>query len=111
MSEFENISYGDGQTNFFGAQSTSELIVKLNSYGGSELRGLAGKIGINPNGATNNQMLRDMIVKEFRLYKAKNSPIEAPKQMFANADEDVIKMMESVGKINQEEREKRKFDK
>lgn len=108
MNEFENVSYGDGQTNFFGAQTSAELREKLNNYGKFELRGLAAKIGINPN--YSNSTLKNLILQEFRIYKAKNSPIPAPETMFANASEDIIKMMKSVGTINQEEREKRKYN-
>ena len=103
--EFEQVSYGDGETNFFGAKSTSELKEKLSKSGKVELRGLASKIGINPN--YDKPILRDMILKEFRSYQANNSPIPAPKQMFANASEDVIDMLKSVGDIASEKRDER----
>ena len=103
--KFEQVSYGDGETNFFGAKSTSELKEKLSKSGKVELRGLASKIGINPN--YDKPILRDMILKEFRSYQANNSPIPAPKQMFANASEDVIDMLKSVGDIASEKRDDR----
>ena len=52
-------------------------------------------------------ILKDMILKEFRSYQAKNSPIPAPKQMFANASEDVIDMLKSVGDVASEKRDER----
>ena len=106
---FDNISYGDGQTNFFGAKSSVELKGKLDTYGKSELRGLASKAGINPN--YDKPILREMIMKAFKEYQAKNSPIPAPKQMFANASEDVKDMIKSVGEVSQDKKEKKKWAK
>ena len=103
--KFEQVSYGDGETNFFGAKSTSEMKEKLSKSGKTELRGLASKIGINPN--YDKPILREMILDEFRSYQAKNSPIPAPKQMFSEASEDVIDMLKSVGDIASEKREER----
>jgi hypothetical protein len=103
--KFEQVSYGDGETNFFGAKSTAELKNKLDASNKSELRGLASKVGLNPNNV--GHVLKDMILKEFRSYQAKNSPIPAPKQMFANASEDVIDMLKSVGDIASEKRDER----
>jgi len=103
--KFEQVSYGDGETNFFGAKSTEELKNKLDTSNKSELRGLASKVGLNPNNV--GHVLKDMILKEFRSYQANNSPIPAPKQMFANASEDVIDMLKSVGDIASEKRDER----
>ena len=103
---FDSVSYGDGETNFFGAKSSAELRIKLDSYGKAELRGLASKAGLNPN--YDKPVLRDMIMKAFKEYQAKNSPIPAPKQMFANASEDVKDMIKSVGKVKQDEAQKKK---
>jgi len=103
--KFEQVSYGDGETNFFGVKSTAELREKLSNSNLSEVRGLASKIGLNPN--YTKHALRDMILKEFKSYQANNSPIPAPKQMFANASEDVIDMLKSVGDIASEKREER----
>jgi hypothetical protein len=49
MDNFENVSFGNGQNNYFGAETTAELREKLASYGKAELRGLASKVGLNPN--------------------------------------------------------------
>lgn len=106
---FDNVSYGDGQTNFFGAKSSAELQAKLANCSKTELRGLASKAGLNPNYTSH--ILRDMIAKAFREYQAKNSPIPAPKQMFANASEDVKDMIKSVGEISQDKKEKKKWAK
>lgn len=103
--KFEQVSYGDGETNFFGAKSTEELKNKLDTSNKSELRGLASKVGLNPNNV--GHVLKDMILKEFRSYQAKNSPIPAPKQMFSEASEDVIDMLKSVGDIASEKRDER----
>ena len=103
--KFEQVSYGDGETNFFGAKSTEELKNKLDTSNKSELRGLASKVGLNPNNV--GHVLKDMILKEFRSYQAKNSPIPAPKQIFSEASEDVIDMLKSVGDIASEKREQR----
>lgn len=103
---FDNVSYGDGQTNFFGAKSSAELRGKLEGCGKVELRGLASKIGINPN--YDKPILRDMILKAFKEYQAKNAPIPAPKQMFSEASEDLKDMIASVGKVRQDEREAKK---
>ena len=103
--KFEQVSYGDGETNFFGVKSTAELREKLSNSNLSEVRGLASKIGLNPN--YTKHALRDMILKEFKSYQANNSPIPAPKQMFANASEDVIDMLKSVGDIASEKRDER----
>lgn len=103
--EFEQVSYGDGETNFFGAKSSSELKSKLENCGKAEIRGLASRVGLNPNHSKS--QLRDMILKEFRSYQAKNSPIPAPKQMFSSASEDVIDMLKSVGDIASEKKEER----
>lgn len=104
----KEISYGDGETNYFGAQSSKELQEKLDKADKFELRGLASKVGVNPS--HNKQLLKELIMKEFKHYIGRNGPKQAPKQMFANADKnsDVFKMMESVAKINAEEKEKRK---
>ena len=103
---FDNVSYGDGQTNFFGAKSSAELQGKLANCSKAELRGLASKVGLNPNYTSH--ILRDMIAKAFREYQAKNAPIPAPKQMFSEASEDVKDMIASVGKVRQDEREEKK---
>ena len=66
---------------------------------------MASKVGLNPNNV--GHVLKDMILKEFRSYQANNSPIPAPKQMFANASEDVIDMLKSVGDIASEKRDER----
>jgi hypothetical protein len=109
MDNFENVSFGNGENNYFGAETTAELTEKLDSYGKSELRGLASKVGLNPNHAT--RILKDMIIKEFRSYKAKNSPIPAPKQMFSEASEEIQDMIKSVGKVNADEKVKKKWSK
>ena len=103
--KFEQVSYGDGETNFFGAKTAAELQDRLASFSKPELRGLASKVGLNPN--YKSTILKDMILKEFRSYQANNSPIPAPKQMFANATEDVIDMLKSVGDIASEKRGER----
>lgn len=103
--KFEQVSYGDGETNFFGAKSSNELSDKLANSSKAEIKGLAAKVGLNPN--YTNPILKDMILKEFRSYQAKNSPIPAPKQMFANASEDVVDMLKSVGDIASEKRDER----
>jgi hypothetical protein len=103
--KFEQVSYGDGETNFFGTKTTAELRDKLASCSKPELRGLASKVGLNPN--YKSTVLKDMILKEFRSYQANNSPIPAPKQMFSKASEDVIYMLKSVGDIASEKREVR----
>ncbi len=103
--KFEQVSYGDGETNFFGAKSIAELKNKLDTSNKSELRGLASKVGLNPNNV--GRVLKDMILKEFRSYQANNSPIPAPKQMFSEASEDVIDMLKSVGDIASEKRDER----
>jgi len=103
--KFEQVSYGDGETNFFGAKSSNELSDKLANSSKAEIKGLAAKVGLNPN--YTNPILKDMILKEFRSYQAKNSPIPAPKQMFANASEDVIDMLKSVGDVASEKRDER----
>ena len=103
--KFEQVSYGDGETNFFGAKTAAELQDRLASFSKPELRGLASKVGLNPN--YKSTILKDMILKEFRSYQANNSPIPAPKQMFANATEDVIDMLKSVGDIASEKRDER----
>jgi hypothetical protein len=107
MDNFENVSYGNGQNNYFGAETSAELKEKLASYGKSELRGLASKVGINPN--YDKSILRDIILKEFQSYKAKNSPIPAPKPMFAEASSEIKDMLESVGKIKADEQAKKKW--
>jgi hypothetical protein len=109
MDNFENVSFGNGQNNYFGAETTAELKEKLASYGKAELRGLASKVGLNPNHTQTN--LRDMILKSFREYKAKNSPIPAPKPMFAEASEEIQDMIKSVGKVNADEKAKKKWSK
>ncbi len=105
MDNFENVSFGNGENNYFGAETTAELTDKLGSYGKSELRGLASKVGLNPNHPT--RTLKDMILKEFRSYKAKNSPIPAPKPMFAEASQEIQDMIKSVGKVSADEKLKR----
>lgn len=107
MDNFENVSYGNGQNNYFGAETSAELKEKLASYGKAELRGLASKVGLNPN--HDKHILRDMILKEFKSYKAKNSPIPAPKPMFSEADAEIKDMLESVGKIKADEQAKKKW--
>jgi len=109
MDNFENVSFGNGQNNYFGAETTAELREKLASYGKAELRGLASKVGLNPNHTQTN--LRSMILQSFREYKAKNSPIPAPKQMFAEASEEIQDMLKSVGKVNADEKAKKKWSK
>jgi hypothetical protein len=109
MDNFENVSFGNGQNNYFGAETTAELTEKLASCSKPDIRGLASKVGLNPNYP--NRTLKDMILKEFRFYKAKNSPIPAPKPMFAEASEDIKDMMKSVGTVNQDEKDKKKWDK
>lgn len=109
MDNFENVSFGNGQNNYFGAETTAELKEKLNSIDKSELRGLASKVGLNPN--YNSRTLKDMIEKSFREYKAKNSPIPAPKQMFAEAPEEIQEMLKSVGKVSADEKAKKKWSK
>jgi hypothetical protein len=109
MDNFENVSFGNGQNNYFGAETTAELKEKLAYYGKSELRGLASKLGLNPN--YDKPILRDIILKEFQFYKAKNSPIPAPKPMFSEASEDIKDMMKSIGKVDQDEKDKKKWDK
>ena len=47
MDNFENVSFGNGQNNYFGAETTAELTEKLASYSKPELRGLASKVGLN----------------------------------------------------------------
>ena len=103
--KFEQVSYGDGETNFFGVKSTAELQEKLKNISKSELRGLASKVGLNPN--RTGRDLKQMLLNEFRSYQAKTSPVPAPKQMFANASEDVIDMLKSVGDIASEKRDER----
>ena len=103
---FDNVSYGDGQTNFFGAKSSAELQQKLKNCSTSELRGLASKVGLNPNHKKVN--LNSMIIKAFREYQAKNAPIPAPKKMFSNASEDLKDMISSVSKIREDEMQKKK---
>jgi len=107
MDNFENVSFGNGENNYFGAETTAELTDKLGSYAKSELRGLASKVGLNPNYP--NRILKDMILKEFRSYKAKNSPIPAPKPMFAEASEEIQDMIKSVGKVSADEKAKKKW--
>ena len=107
MDNFENVSYGNGQNNYFGAETSAELKKKLASCGKSELRGLASKVGLNPN--YDKSILRDMILKEFQSYKAKNSPIPAPKPMFAEASSEIKDMLESVGKVKADEQAKKKW--
>jgi hypothetical protein len=109
MDNFENVSYGNGQNNYFGAETSAQLEEKLNSLTKSEIRGLASKVGLNPN--YHNRTLKDMIKKAFREYKAKNSPIPAPKQMFAEASEEIKDMLKSVGKVSADEKAKKKWDK
>ena len=109
MDNFENVSFGNGQNNYFGAETTAELKEKLASYGKAELRGLASKVGLNPNYPT--RVLKDMILKEFRSYKAKNSPIPAPTPMFSEASEEIQDMIKSVGKVNADEKVKKKWSK
>src|SRR6056300_1792206 len=109
MDNFENVSFGNGQNNYFGAETTAELQQKLSNYTKPELRGLASKVGLNPNYPS--RVLKDVILKEFRAYKAKNSPIPAPKQMFAEASEEIQDMLKSVGKVNADEEAKKKWDK
>ena len=109
MDDFENVSYGNGQNNYFGAETSAQLEEKLNSISKSELRGLASKVGLNPN--YNSRTLKDMIKKAFREYKAKNSPIPAPKPMFSEASEDIQDMIKSVGKVSQDEKAKKKWSK
>jgi len=109
MDNFENVSYGNGQNNYFGAETMDELLAKLDSCSKSEIRGLAGKIGLNPNHKFTT--VKDMILKEFRSYKAKNSPIPAPTPMFADASEDIQDMIKSVGKVSQDEKAKKKWSK
>ena len=109
MDNFENVSFGNGQNNYFGAETTAELREKLASCGKAELRGLASKIGINPN--YDKATLRDVILKEFKSYKAKNSPIPAPKPMFAEASEEIQDMLKSVGKVAADEKAKKKWSK
>lgn len=109
MDNFENVSFGNGQNNYFGAETTAELTEKLASYSKSDIRGLASKVGLNPNYPS--RTLKDMILKEFRFYKAKNSPIPAPKPMFSEASEDIKDMMKSIGKVDQDEKDKKKWDK
>lgn len=109
MDNFENVSFGNGENNYFGAETTAELTDKLGSYAKSELRGLASKVGLNPNYPS--RILKDMILKEFRSYKAKNSPIPAPKPMFAEASSEIKDMLESVGKVKADEQAKKKWTK
>ena len=109
MDNFENVSFGNGQNNYFGAETTAELQQKLSNYTKPELRGLASKVGLNPNYSAS--VLKDMIFKEFRSYKAKNSPIPAPKQMFAEASEEIQDMLKSVGKVSADEKAKKKWNK
>ena len=103
--QIEQISYGDVESNFFGAQTSQELKERLEKADKFELRGLASKVGINPS--NNNAHLRELILKSFREYQARNGPRPQPKQMFAEASEDVIQMLTSIGKIGEEERDKR----
>lgn len=105
--QFKEVSYGDGETNFFGVQSSRELKEKLENIDKFELRGLASKVGLNPN--YNKYQLKEMILKEFKSYIGRNGPKSSPKQMFANAsdNDDIIKMMESVKGINSEDRKRR----
>lgn len=109
MDNFENVSYGNGQNNYFGAETAAELREKLALCGKFELRGLASKVGLNPN--YDKPILREMILKEFQSYKAKNSPIPAPKQMFAEASSEIQDMIKAVGKISQDEKSKKKWSK
>jgi len=109
MDNFENVSFGNGQNNYFGVETTAELKEKLSSCDKSELRGLASKVGLNPN--YNRAILQEMILKEFRSYKAKNSPIPAPKQMFAEASEEIQDMLKSVGEVNADKKAKKKWSK
>ena len=99
------ISYGDGETNFFGAHSSQELQEKLSKYNYFELQGLAAKVGVNPR--HNKGHIKGMIMQAFREYQGRNGPKPQPKPMFADASEDVIQMLTSVGKIGEEERKKR----
>jgi hypothetical protein len=109
MDNFENVSFGNGQNNYFGAETTAELREKLASCNKPDLRGLASKVGLNPNYPS--RVLKDMILKEFRSYKAKNSPIPAPKQMFTEASEEIQDMLKSVGEVNSDEKAKKKWAK
>ena len=109
MDNFENVSYGNGQNNYFGVETSAQLEEKLTNISTSELRGLASKVGLNPNHAK--VRLKDMIRYSFREYKAKNSPIPAPKQMFTEASEEIQDMLKSVGKVNADEKAKKKWDK
>jgi len=109
MDNFENVSFGNGQNNYFGAETTAELTEKLASCGKAELRGLASKVGLNPNYTS--AILKNMILKEFESYKAKNSPIPAPKPMFSEASEEIQDMIKSVGKVNADEKAKKKWSK
>ena len=102
---FDKVSFGDGETNFFGANSTKELNSILQSAGKYDLRSIASKVGLNCNYSST--ILKDMIVKAFREYQARNAPVQAPKEMFKDAPESVLKMMKSVGKVGEEERAKR----
>ena len=109
MDNFENVSFGNGQNNYFGAETTAELTEKLKDISRSEIRGLASKVGLNPN--YDRPILKDMILKEFKSYKAKNSPIASPKQMFAEAAEEIQDMLKSVGEVNADEKAKKKWNK
>jgi len=109
MDDFENVSYGNGQNNYFGVETSAELEEKLANISKPELRGLASKVGLNPNHAK--ERLKSMIKQSFREYKAKNSPIPAPKPMFSEASEDIQDMIKSVGKVSQDEKAKKKWSK
>ncbi len=107
MDNFENVSYGNGENNYFGADTTEELKAKLASCDRSEIRGLAGKVGLNPNQKIT--VVKDMILKSFREYKSRNSPIPAPTPMFSDASEEIKDMIQAVSKISQDEKEKKKW--
>lgn len=109
MDNFENVSFGNGQNNYFGAETTAELQGKLDTLSRAEVRGLASKVGLNPN--YDRPILKEMIIKAFREYKAKNSPIPAPKQMFAEASEEIQDMLKSVGEVNADKKAKKKWAK
>ena len=109
MDNFENVSYGNGENNYFGAETMEELDAKLKTYGRSELRGLASKLGLNPTHSR--ALMREVIKKSFREYKSRNSPIPAPTPMFSEASEEIKDMIQSVSKISQDEKEKKKWGK
>ena len=103
--KIEQISYGDGETNFFGAQTSQELQEILNKSNYFEQQALAAKVGVSPR--HNKGHIKGAIVQAFREYQGRNGPKSQPKPMFADAPEDVVQMIASVGKIGEEEREKR----